>query len=444
VSENIQALRGSLGLRFRLSYNRIIMAILLNAPIPPFRQDMEIDPIEHEGHPMFVVSDALGLREESVLVSPSVVMIAALLDGKRRVSDVRAELVKNRMLVSDEEIQRVVDELDRLGLLETEGAQELRLRALEAFRQSPARPLVKTRGWPEDPLGMGAFLGRFYEDAKGPGPAPAPNSSLKTLRGVVAPHIDFFRGGPLYAWAYAELAKRPAPDVIVALGVAHAGPRSPWVMTRKAYETPFGPLSVDETLYDEIRGQLWYDPRDEEWVHAKEHSLEFQAVWLKYIWRQETPAWVPILCSSYERFCQDRPPSAIPTLEAAVAGVGKILAARAAAGQRVMVLAGVDFAHVGRRFGDDMDVTPELQQKVEAADRASLEKLLALDADGFFMDGVGGGAWRKVCGLSALYTAARWIKALPGSPGAGRRLLAYDQAPDPAGGIVSFASAAFD
>jgi len=50
---------------------------------------------------------------------------------------------------------------------------------------------------------------------------------------------------------------------------------------------------------------------------------------------------------------------------------------------------------------------------------------------------------RKVCVLSALYTALRLISALAGERPATGRLLAYEQAEDPAGGVVSFAGAIF-
>jgi hypothetical protein len=68
---------------------------------------------------------------------------------------------------------------------------------------------------------------------------------------------------------------------------------------------------------------------------------------------------------------------------------------------------------------------------------------LRLKADDFYLSVVGVSNKRKVCGLSALYTALRLIKASAGeAPGAGK-LLAYGQADDPAGGVVSFASAEF-
>ncbi len=392
---------------------------------------------------MLLVSDLLGLEDKPALVSPPVLALASFFDGKKRAREVQAELAKENATLSESEIQDVADQLDKLGLLETAAANETRARALEEFRNSPVRK-QPFRGLPDNPLDMAALLNGFSSAPKGPGDWPNGNPSGKPPLGLLCPHIDFARGGPLYAWSYRELARRPPPDVIVALGVAHLPPNSPWAFTRKAYETPFGPLPVAEDLYRDITESLWYDPVVDEWAHAKEHSLEFQALWLKHLWREKTPKWVPLLCSSYERYCVNAPPSSVPTVENAIQRIGDVLAARAKKGQSVLVLAGVDLSHVGRRFGDGMEITDELKKKIESFDRQSLEKALALDADGFFLQGTGENAWRKVCGLSAIYTSLRWIKSLAGGARVKSSLLAYDMAPDPAGGEVSFASAVFE
>ena len=66
---------------------------------------------------------------------------------------------------------------------------------------------------------------------------------------------------------------------------------------------------------------------------------------------------------------------------------------------------------------------------------------MKLKADDFFMSVVSDGNKRKVCGLSALYTAVRLIAALAGDSPCTGNLLSYAQAEDPAGGMVSFAGA---
>jgi MEMO1 family protein len=413
------------------------MGLLLGMPIPPLRPDLDINSLETEKGPVAVVSDMFGLEELSLAMPLAMMIVAGLFDGKRRAAEVSLALQAQKAHLPEAEIEKIAQELDRHGLLDTPATKEKRRAAFVSFQKSTIRPFhAKSRGLPPEPLPFSALLSDFQKSLV----SPSAPSALPL--GLVAPHIDFFRGGTTYAQTYAALASTPPPDVVVALGVAHMSPRSPWVMTKKSYETPHGALSVHETLYNEIRERLWYDPLEEEWVHAKEHSLEFQALWLKHLWRDKTPQWVPILTSSFERWCGDRAPSSAPAVEKALRDIGALLVEQAKKGKRILILAGIDLAHVGRRFGDELDITDEIKEKVEASDRRSLEKAFALDADGFFMEGVGENAWRKVCGLSALTTAVRWIQDLSGGRARGS-LIAYDQKPDPAGGIVSFAGASF-
>ena len=129
-------------------------------------------------------------------------------------------------------------------------------------------------------------------------------------------------------------------------------------------------------------------------------------------------------------------------MEDAIRKIGRKLSKRGKT-QKILILAGVDLAHAGPRFGDEMELGPEMEKKIKAEDRKSLEHAMSLDADRFYLSVVADGHWRKVCGLSALYTVLRWIKALSGDKAAMGELLTYGQAPDPLGGVVSFAGGVF-
>ncbi|MEK9144564.1 MAG: AmmeMemoRadiSam system protein B [Elusimicrobiota bacterium] len=418
----------------------------LPKPIPALRADTEAFPIEQEGRSMIVLQDPEGIAGQSLALSPSAMLLASLLDGRRTASELISMAAKDSgTLLAASEIERLAARLEEAGFLETPAVREARRRILEDFLAGSGRKArMRGTGYPEGGLELASFMGKFFQDSKGPGrPLPDKPSRSAPPLGLVAPHIDLQRGGASYAWSYGALAECPPPDLVVALGVAHQSPNSPWTFTRKDYETPYGPMKVDGELYDELRGALWYDPTDDEWVHRREHSLEFQALWLKFLWKDAAPPWVPILTSTFERFSPDKAPSTVSTVEDAVSEMGRRLAALSKK-KRILVLAGVDLAHVGPHFGDELEPGPELSAKVEAEDRASLAHALKLEADAFYLSTVKDGHWRKVCGLSALYTALRLIQAMEGknAPGAGE-LLSYGQAPDPRGGIVSFAGAVF-
>jgi len=202
-------------------------------------------------------------------------------------------------------------------------------------------------------------------------------------------------------------------------------------------------MPVDKGLYDELKSCLWYDPKQEEYVHRTEHSLEFQALWLKYLWREKTPAWVPMLCSAFERFSPDKPPTGLAAVEGAIKAMREKLSARVQSGQKIMILAGVDMSHVGVRFGSDGNIDTDAKAKVEKEDKLSLDYALNIDADGFYSSVASDGNKRNVCGLSALYTALRLMKGAGGQVQSKGSLLSYQQAQDPLGGIVSFASAIY-
>ncbi|OGR48387.1 MAG: AmmeMemoRadiSam system protein B [Elusimicrobia bacterium GWC2_65_9] len=415
-----------------------------NEPLAALRTRLEAVPAVEEGARVFVLRDLEELSDNPLALSAGGMLLVSLLDGRRTAAQVREIFKKSTGAdIGLPLILELVSALDDAGYLETPAVAARRKTALDAFRASPRRPAVFAGpSYPAETLALGGVLDGYFKAEKGPGKGKAAKPTRAAPLGLIAPHIDFARGGPAYAWAYHALSERAPPDVIIALGVAHVSPDAPWTFTPKRYETPLGAMEVDAELYDDLTAKVWYDPRADEWVHKNEHSLEFQAAWLRHLWGDRTPPWVPILVSSFERFSPDEAPSQIPTLEKALQDFEEVVRAHARKGRRVMVLAGIDLAHVGARFGDKFEVTPALEMKVEAADRESLVDAMALDADGFYRSIVGGGHWRKVCGLSALYTGLRLIRSLEGSQAG--RLLTYGQAPDPAGGLVSFASAVFD
>lgn len=412
-------------------------------PLPPLRGDLDIVPTEQEGRSLFLLRDAESDDDRALGLSPGGMAVAAMLDGRRSAEDLARDLAReNGAEIPAADILSLAVQLEASGLLDTPESLAARRARLDAFLKSSSRPAMFSGpgGYPDKPEKLEPYLARFFEAPKGPG-RRASSAGEAAAKGLVAPHIDLHRGGPAYACAYGALAGTEPPDVIVALGVAHVSPNSPWVFTRKSYETPYGAMPVDPELYEEMTRPLWYDPLADEWTHRREHSLEFQALWLRYLWKDKTPPWVPILCSTFERFSATQAPSSTPTVEEALRKIGSVLAGRSKT-QRVLVLAGIDLAHVGPRFGDQVQLTPELERKIETEDRASLEKALALDADGFYLSVVKDEHWRHVCGLSALYTALRWLKDASGGRAQGE-LLTYGQAADPMGGIVSFTGAIY-
>ena len=121
-----------------------------------------------------------------------------------------------------------------------------------------------------------------------------------SLRGVLSPHIDFQRGGPVYTWSYKELVENSQADTFVVLGVAHQYCRRRFALTCKDFETPLGVVPTDRAYVDRIASLAGRDLFDDELAHRTEHSIEFQVVFLQYLLggRRDFSI-VPILVGSF-------------------------------------------------------------------------------------------------------------------------------------------------
>src|SRR6202008_4399176 len=106
-------------------------------------------------------------------------------------------------------------------------------------------------------------------------------------------------------------------------------------------------------LYTDQAKKVWSDPRDVARAQKNTNSLGLHGERVRYLCRGETPAWVAVPVSPFERFPPTDAPSKIPTVEKALKDFGAVVRAHQARGRRVLVLCGIDLAHVGPRFGAD-------------------------------------------------------------------------------------------
>jgi AmmeMemoRadiSam system protein B len=77
-----------------------------------------------------------------------------------------------------------------------------------------------------------------------------PSDPLNTISGAIAPHLDFKRGGRVYSSTYSKLYHSSKPDLIIAFGTSHRSGNSPFIMTEKNYETPYGDVETDREVYN--------------------------------------------------------------------------------------------------------------------------------------------------------------------------------------------------
>lgn len=403
-------------------------------PLPPLR-NIDVAAVTHEGETMVCVFDPEGYVSDQLLMSPSAFYIATLLDGLNDVSDIQYAFFNELgKLPSAEEVQSVVEALDSAGFLLTPSFLAVRERTDAEFRSRPVRPAHMAGGsYPGKPDELRAFLDAQFLRDGGPGCAPSPNGSAP-VTGLIAPHIDYHRGGHAYAHGYQRLASGERPDLVFVFGVAHAGPPVPFVLTRKHFETPLGTVETDLDAVAALEEACAWDPYEHEIVHRTEHSIELHAIMLAHLFGSGVRM-VPILCGSL--LDEEAESIAIrPDAEAFLARCRQLVDQP---GRRACVIAAADLAHVGNRFGDSFDIDDRIVAQVERRDREDLARAAAVDPGGFYRSVMQDRNARRVCGLNCIYATLRTLegRAAPGE------LLQYGYAHDPTGGIVSFANVVF-
>lgn len=391
--------------------------------------------METNGRRVIGLRDPAGFTDSVLLLPLPLLDIVSLFDGEHSILDIQAAFARRHgEILLRERVEKIVQTLDAHGFLESPGFAERRRGIEEAFRASPARPAIHAgKAYAGEPDALRAQFDGLFAPPEGPGtPGPAAEPAL---RGAIAPHIDFHRGGPVYAWAYREVAEKCAADLFVILGTCHAGMPDPFSITLKDYATPLGPAVVDREFCQALTRRCGSDLLGSELAHRAEHSIEFQAVFLKYLFEgQRDFTIVPILASFlHESLIRGADPEADPLVPRFVEALGETIVA---SGRRVCLVAAVDLAHVGPRFGDPEPVSQAQFRAIEREDLAMLEAVIAGDARGFYESAARDGDRRRICGLSPIYTFLRCL-----APSAGR-LLKYAQWPDPQG-TVTFASAVF-
>ena len=413
-----------------------LMAENMGSDYPKLRA-VEAYPVKIQGRSSICLRDPEGLAEGAVMVPPELFYIIAMFDGRHSIPDISLAYTRQfGTVIPSDRIREIINQLDEALFLEGNRVSKLRQQALDGYRRAPVRPAAHAGGsYEADPDKLRAQMDAFFEAPSGPG-RPEPNGRAGTVRGGIAPHIDLRIGGPCLAWAYKEIIELSNAELFIVFGTGHASRNSIYTLTRKDYDTPFGVVRTDQRFIDALSKRCTADLFVEEIVHRSEHSVEFQAIFLKYLYPEKEVSFVPILCGSFhEMIAREEPPMENRIVRDFIKGLRETIEED---GRSICMISGVDFAHVGAKFGDQGPITPDFLESVASEDRERIEAIETLDADGFFKTIQRDGDRRRICGTSSIYTMLQVMNASEG------RLLNYDRTVDPqTDSAVTYASMAF-
>jgi len=405
----------------------------------PKLRPIEAFPVEVENRQRIYIRDPLNYAKDSLLLSYPTYFIISHFDGRHSTLDIQEAFVRQfGDVLSSDKIRELAEQLDQYYYLDSERFARLQQEILDAFRRSPVRDMAHADTcYSAQAEEFTNQLTAFFNGTEGPG-LPSPDGQRHPpVRGIIAPHIDLRVGGLCYAWAYKELVERCDADLFILLGTSHYGMSQLFVATEKDYNTPLGPVKTDREFVQALQTNYSGDLFADEILHRTEHSLEFQTLFLQYVFggKREFTV-VPILVSSFHHMVMsETPPEQDPRVAAFLAALRETIAR---SGRKVCLVAGVDFAHVGQKFGDPGPLTQDFLNWVEAEDRRLIQALEQVAHADFFAQIAKDGDRRRVCGFSPMYTFLHLVEATRG------KLLKYDRSFDPTTqSSVSFASLAF-
>jgi AmmeMemoRadiSam system protein B len=395
-------------------------------PLPRLRMDLDFMPSPVEDRPGLLIRDSFGYSDAMLIIPPPLVECLECFNGEATELDLRAALVR---ITGDLEVgaiqEHLVATLSGAGFLHDEIYFGLREERQREFVASAIRaPSHAGTGYPAEPEEARRTLAEYMKDG-----ATAPEDDR--LIAVAAPHVSPFGGWQTYRAAYSALGDAHRERVFVILGTSHYGEPDRFGLTRKPFHTPLGVANPELRLIDELAGEPAANMED--YCHAVEHSIEFQVLFLQYLYGPDIRV-LPILCGSYARsICGGGLPEDNENVRRFLGRLGEIAARES---DRLMWVLGIDMAHMGMRYGDPFSARTG-DELLEQRDRRRIERVNAGDAAGFWDLVKENQDDLKWCGSSPLYT---FMKAVPEARGT---LRGYEQWNIDERSVVSFGAMAF-
>ena len=405
----------------------------MSRPLAALRRSLDAMPSPVEDRPGLLLRDPFGYTEDVVIVPPPLVRFLRFFDGQHEEGDLAVALYEaTGELGSTGFARHLAETLAGGGFLEDEGLARRREARHRAFAEADTRePAHAGEAYPADVGDLAGLLDGWLR--------PRPEDEVAPpgdVYAIAAPHVSPEGGFRSYAAAYRALPGDAADRTVVVLGTSHYGAPERFGLTRKPYVTPFGPAGTDLAVVDRLIAGGGDAVVVEDYCHAVEHSIEFQVVFLQHLLGPAARV-VPVLCGPFAAATHGPGrPEDDPAVARFIGALGEL---QAREGERLLWVMGVDLAHVGRRYGDDLPARAGVGElaEVEERDRRRIAALAAGDADGFWEQVRENQDDLKWCGAAPLYA---FVKATAPRRGT---LLRYEQWNIDPASVVSFAALAF-
>jgi hypothetical protein len=360
---------------------------------------------------VLVLSDPWGISDCAVVLPASLAPVLEVCDGTRDVATLRTVLeLRTGLRVGPDYLEKMFAALDRALMIDNEHFAQVYEEAVKKFKSAPSRPpTMADRVYPANSELLEQALCQYFDGLL---PDTENMARADEVRGLVSPHIDYQRGGIIYAEVWRRAAKTArAAELAIILGTNHFNGQKLVTLTRQSYATPWGVFATASDVVDAVASALGEgEVFAEEFNHRNEHSVEAAAVWLHYLVKDKCCELVPVLCGSFQRFIDgDGNPGDDDKIARFVEAVRN-----AAANRRTLIVAAADLAHIGPAFGDRYPIDMLEKARLSSADNELISAITRGDAEVMFQLVKKEVDRRRICGLSSIYLALRLLGEVKG------------------------------
>jgi len=353
--------------------------------------------------------DPFRLTENNIAIDVKLLPLLGLLDGKHDLRDIQRTMTIHQggQIVYLSEIESFIENLDKAFLLNSDYFRKKMEDLREEFNSQPDRhPILAGRSYESDP----DKIGRFIEEVERGLPQSDSGSTEKNITGILAPHIDINVAKTTYISLYRQL-KGKNYNLVIIFGINHQPQDGLYSISEKNYVTPFGKLKTDKAFISELKMRIPGEILStDDFCHKIEHSIEFQTIFLHY-YLKEPISIVPILCGGLHEFILQKKNifddngflQTIEVLEDMIKNRNG----------NVLLVSGVDFSHVGPKFGHQMPADAILP-RAKSNDQEIISSILRGETEKIFENAVETQDQFNVCGFPSVLIFSELLKGSEG------------------------------
>lgn len=441
------------------------MRNLTLSPYMPPEQRLQNADGEEQKPQHFLLEDPEGFAPPLVLPIPLAILIS-MMDGHRTMQEILEEFTQTTNEPMEmKDLEEMVAYLDRLHYLDGPNFEKFLRNEKNSYAREKNRPAAMAGGaYPKTAKELRKMISGILELPRKISKAEDPEKQFQTyfpekICGAVTTHVEPERGGLSYGWTFQAIAEHSDADVFLILGTSHNPMQEKFAFSSKDFDTPLGVLPTDHAFqkrvskkfmekYAELEDQESREAVDlfgDDFVHRDEHSIEFQAIFLKYLaeTQKREIRIVPILVNSFLPFFAARDveyPDENDVVRLFIESLADVIREDETAGKaKYFVMASSDLAHLGPMYDTPQPVDAERQDQIRKIDMEVLETVVKPNSRGFWQNILGSFNANKICGVAPIYCTLRLLEYL--GRAAEGQLLSYEQTVDEeTHSCVSFAS----